>query len=172
MTRRPTTDEYAPDYAAYIDLVPGDDVLQVLADQQSTTLGVLRGLAEERFAQRYAPDKWSVAELVGHVIDTEWVMTSRALWFARGAAGPLPSMEQDEFAAMARSGERSPRSLIAEYEHLRSADLVLFRSFDQAALDRRGVASGAEVSVRALLFEIAGHERHHMHVLRERYLGA
>ena len=170
MPRRPAPDEYAPYYAHYVNLVPGDDVLAVLAEQRRSTLGVLRGIADERFGDRYAEGKWSIAELVGHVIDTEWVMSHRALWFARGGPGPLPSMEQDDFVAAARSDARSAASLLTEYDHLRAANLALFASFDEEVLDRRGVASGAEVSVRALLFEIAGHERHHMTVLAERYL--
>ena len=166
---RPEADEYAPDYERYVSQVEGD-VLETLERQGAQTLALLGGLSEDAAGSRYEPGKWSVKELVGHVIDGERVFAYRALRFARGDATPLPGFDQDPYVAAANSDARTLASLAEEFGHVRAATLALLRSLDPEAWARRGTANDAEVSVRALAYIIAGHEAHHVRVLRERYL--
>jgi hypothetical protein len=168
--RRPTPDEYFEYYDMYIRLVPDGDIIDILKEQLASTVGFLETIPHEKADFRYAPDKWSTKEVIGHIIDAEWVFTSRALWFARGDRQPLPGMEQDEFMAGANYGEWELSSLIEEYRHLRSAGILLFDSFNEEVLDRTGTASDYDFTVRSFPYIIAGHERHHVQVLKERYL--
>ena len=167
---RPSPDEYAPYYHKYVCLVPAGDVLVTLAEQGVAAGDLWAGLDETRAGRRYEAGKWSVKEVVGHLLDTERVFALRALWFARGDGGPLPSMEQDEWVTEGRFDARRIADLAAEYAVLRRTSLLLFRNFDASVLGRRGVASGREITVRAFPWLIAGHERHHLDILRERYL--
>lgn len=167
---RPGTDEYAPYYATYIDRVPDGDIVGTLERQLGETLALLRAIPEQRGAHRYAPGKWSIKDVIGHVVDTERVMAYRALRMARGDQTPLASFDQEPWVAIARFDERSIASLVTEFEHVRWSTLDLFRSLDAGALLRRGTANGVSFTPRALAYIIAGHERHHVSVLRERYL--
>lgn len=168
--QRPTTDEYAEYFDRYISKVPDEDIIEILKEQFASSLELYSNVPDALENYRYAPEKWSLKQVVGHIIDAEWVFTYRALRFARGDQTPLPGMDQDVFMAGANFEARSFESVTAEYKYLRSANLTLFESFDEAILDRTGNASGVDFSVRALLWLTAGHERHHIKVLRERYL--
>jgi uncharacterized damage-inducible protein DinB len=168
--RRPASAECHPHFHAYVDRVPEDHVIEVLERQLDETAALLEGLPAERGRHRYAPGKWSVHEVVGHVVDVERVFSLRALWFARGDARPLPGMEQDDFVAAGRFDARTLASLSGELRHVRLATLDLLRSFDEEILDRTGVASEVSFTVRAIAFILAGHEAHHVGVLRDRYL--
>lgn len=169
--RRPAPGEYAPFYETYVGKVPADaDVLELLASDHARSAELLRQARDETF--RYAEGKWSIREVVGHLIDSERVFSFRAAQFARGDATPLPGMDQEVWAAGSNAGERSLAELLAEWEAVRRATLALFQGLPEEAWDRRGVASGAEITVRALAAVILGHERHHRHVLRQRYLSA
>lgn len=168
-SRRPATDEYNTFYSTYVDKVGDGDILDILRDQLAAILDQLTGIPLERHDYRYAEGKWSVKEMVGHLLDTEWIFTYRALCIARGETQPLPGMDQDDYMAGANFAGRSMSSLLDELNHLRSANLALFASFGEAELDRRGTASGFPISVRALLYIIAGHMKHHLGVLEERY---
>ena len=168
--RRPEASEYAPFYAGYVKLVEGDDVLRALESQIAESLALLRGVTEEATFARYAPGKWSVREVVGHVIDGERIFAYRALRFARADKTPLPGFEENDYVPAARFERRRWPDLLEEWEAVRRATVLLFRGFDEEAWTRVGTASGKEMSVRALAFAIAGHERHHMGVLRTRYL--
>jgi uncharacterized damage-inducible protein DinB len=167
---QPDSNEYAPYYGKYLALVPAGDVVETLSRQLDETLSLLRGLSEDQAASRYAPGKWSIKEVVGHVLDTERIFGHRAFRFARNDQQPLPGFEQDGYVATAAFGNRRLSDLADEFEHLRRANLCLFASLDETAWLRRGVASDNEVSVRALAFIMAGHEAHHMQIVRERYL--
>lgn len=167
---RPADTEFAPYYAGYVAQVPEGDLLATLRDQLRETLALVRALPEERGTHRYAPDKWSIKDVLGHIIDTERVMSYRALRIARGDTTPLPGFDQDLFVAHADSEARTLASLASELEHVRMATIALLEPMGDDALARRGVASDREVTTRGLAYIIAGHERHHVRILRERYL--
>jgi len=166
---RPVAPEYAPYYGRYIDKVPDGDLLRTLEDQGRETQAVLAGLSEAKALHRYAPGKWSVKEVIGHVTDTERVFSYRALRFARGDATALPGFDENAWVPAGSFDARSLADLAAELDAVRRATLALFRGLDAAALARRGTASDNAVSVRAIAWIIAGHERHHVALLHERY---
>jgi len=166
---RPVAAEYAPYYGRYIDKVPDGDLLRTLEDQGRETQAVLAGLSEAKALHRYAPGKWSVKEVIGHVTDTERVFSYRALRFARGDATALPGFDENAWVPAGSFDARSLADLAAELDAVRRATLALFRGLDAAALARRGTASDNAVSVRAIALIIAGHERHHVALLHERY---
>jgi uncharacterized damage-inducible protein DinB len=167
---QPQTNEYAPYYQKYIALVPEGDIVATLSRQLDDTLAFLRGLTEAQGNSRYAPGKWSIKELVGHIIDGERVFAHRALRFARNDQTPLPGFEQDDYVREGNFDNRRLSDLADEFEQVRRATLSLLRSFDDEAWLRRGAANDTEVSVRALVYIIAGHETHHKQILQERYL--
>ena len=166
---RPVAAEYAPYYGRYIDKVPDGDLLRTLEDQGRETQAVLAGLSEAKALHRYAPGKWSVKEVIGHVTDTERVFSYRALRFARGDATTLPGFDENAWVPAGSFDARSLKDLAAELDVVRRATIALFRGLDAAALARRGTASDNAVSVRAIAWIIAGHERHHVALLHERY---
>jgi hypothetical protein len=167
---RPSPDEYAPYFGRYIDEVPSGDVLETLQRQMAEAQALLHGIPESRALHRYAPGKWSIKEVVGHVSDTERIFTYRALCFARSERAPLPGFEEDEYVAAAGFDTRPLSDLARELGSVRVATLALFRGLSDEALLRRGTANARPYSVRAIAYIIAGHERHHARVLRERYL--
>jgi len=168
---RPAPGEYDPYYQPYLDLVPArvTDVLSHLKRQGVATMNLMKGLDDERAEYRYAPGKWSVKEILGHLIDTERVFAFRALWIARGEPAAQPGMDQDRWAATADAHRRSLVELWREQHVCRTDHVYLFRSLAPADVGRTGIANGAPVSVRALPWIIAGHEKHHLNVLKERY---
>ena len=166
----PDRTEAAEYYFTYIDQVPGGDIGQTLEAQLGETLALLHGISEEDSLRRYAPDKWSIRELVSHVNDTERVFLFRAFWFARGFDSPLPSFDQNTAAAAAGADERTWRSHVDEFRAVRTATLAFFQNLPADAWARRGVASGNPFTVRALAYITAGHVTHHTKILRERYL--
>jgi hypothetical protein len=145
-------------------------VVETLERQLGETLALLGGLSEEQAGARYEPGKWSVKELVGHVVDTERIFAYRALRFARGDRTPIPGFEQDPYVAGGNFDARTLRDLADEFACVRRATVALLRHLGEDAWRRTGTASDNEVSVRALAHIIAGHELHHLNVLRERYL--
>ena len=166
---RPASDEYAAYYGTYIGKVPDTDVLTLMQAQGEKTLTLLAPLSESRAAYRYAPGKRSVKQVLGHVIDGERLFAHRALAIARCDPADQPSMDQEIWMAGADFDARSMGSLCDEYRAVRTATLALFRSFDAKVALRRGKASGNPFSVRALVWTVAGHELHHLGILRERY---
>lgn len=171
-TSRPAATEYAPNYEKYISLVPGDDILSVLAAQLPQMAATFSGRSERDGNFRYAPDKWSVKEVVGHLTDTERIMAYRALRIARGDQTPISGFEQDDYVRGGRFNPRKLADLVAEFADVRMANLAFFRSLDADAWSARGVANKSEVTVRALAFIIAGHVFHHRGILEERYFPA
>ena len=168
---RPDPSEYAPYYAGYIAAVPDGELLATLERQLEDTTGALVGLPASRGNFAYAPGKWSIKEVLCHVADAERVFAYRVLRFARGDATPLASFDEKVWAPHSGAADRTLDDLIEELRVVRSATLVLLRHLPAEAPLRRGTASGKEVSVRALAWIITGHERHHLRILRERYLG-
>jgi hypothetical protein len=166
----PDPNEYAPYYGRYIALVSGSDILDALAHQAVSTEAYLKALPASKSDFRYAPGKWSVKEVVAHVIDSERVFAYRALSFARGDAAQLPGFEQDDWMKELSLGDVSLESLIDEYKDVRGSTVHLLGHLSPDAWKRRGTASGNPVTVRALAYIIAGHELHHLKVLREKYV--
>jgi DinB family protein len=167
---RPDASEYAPHYETYVSKVPNGNLLEILEDQRRETQGLLAEIPEGRAIYRYAPGKWSIKEVVGHVTDAERVFSYRALRFARADETPLPGFDEKAYAPAGRFDARALLDLAVELDAVRRATIALFTGLEPAALARRGTANAKEISVRALAYIIAGHERHHLEVLRERYL--
>jgi hypothetical protein len=166
---RPQTGEYNPYYDRYISLVKADDVVAQLERQVPATVTLFQS-ASAKADFRYAPGKWTVKEMVGHVNDTERIMTYRALRIARGDQTPLAGFEQDDYIRDGNFGQRTLADLIEEFADVRKATVHLFRHVDAEIAARRGTANGDAVSVRALAYIIAGHELHHRQILEEKYL--
>lgn len=167
---RPAPNEYAPYYGRYIALVPDGPIVETLRDQIVETTTFLASLPEAKGDHRYQPGKWSVKEVIGHMIDSERVFSYRALRFARRDETPLPGFEQDDYVPAGAFGRRTLRDLIEEFRAVREATVLLYRHLDEEALSRSGIANENRMSVRALAWSIAGHERHHARVIRELYL--
>jgi hypothetical protein len=168
---RPRMDEYAPAFAGYVARIgEGEEIVAVLAKQLDQVLDLIERLGH-RGDYRYAPGKWSVKELVGHLSDTERVFAYRALHIARGDSSPLESFEEDDYVAEQRAGDRTLADLTSEWSVVRRATLALLQNLPPAAWARRGSVGGHSTSVRALTYVIAGHTRHHLEVLEARYTG-
>jgi hypothetical protein len=167
---RPASNEAAPYYFTYINRVDQDDVVNALETQLEETVSFLSTVSEEKSMHRYAPDKWSLRELMNHVNDTERLFVFRALWFARGFEEPLPSFDQNIAVAGAGADAVSWSDLISEFRALRQATLAFFRSLPADAWSRAGIASDNPFTVRALAFITAGHVSHHIDVMRRLYL--
>jgi uncharacterized damage-inducible protein DinB len=166
----PGSDEAAPYYFTYIDRIASDDIVDVLASQLEQVPAFLSQISEEKSLHRYAPEKWSIRQVLNHVNDTERAFAFRALWFGRGFSEPLASFDQNIAANGARADDYSWASHAADFHDIRRATLSFFRNLPEDAWLRKGVASGNSVTVRALAYIIAGHLSHHMAVLQERYL--
>ncbi len=169
---RPAVDEHAAYYKLYIALVPDGDIVATLSAQGRETAAMLSRLSEAQGDYRYAAGKWTVKEVVGHVIDTERIFIYRALRFARGDRTPIPGYEQDDYVRNAGSGARTLKNLIEEFEAVRRATVLFFAGLSSEAWSRRGIANHYEMSVRAAAWVIAGHEIHHRRALEEKYLAA
>ena len=167
---RPEISEYASYYGTYVQLVPEEDILRAMKLQLEETLQFFRTLPESAGNKRYAPDKWSIKEVIGHMIDAERVFAQRALFFARKCASRLPGYEQEEWTAAATFGEAALKDLISEFELVRRSNIYFFQGLSEEAWTRRGIASDCEFTVRSLAYITLGHERHHMKILRSRYL--
>src|SRR6266446_3985126 len=168
---RPQAGEYNPYYDRYISLVGSDDIVKLLEQQAPQTAAHFK-TADAKADYRYAPGKWSVKEVLGHVNDTERIMAYRALRIARGDQTPLAGFEQDDYVRGGNFAERTLANLAQEFGLVRAATIALFRSLQKDAWQRRGVANKNEVSVRALAFIVAGHALHHRLILEERYFPA
>jgi hypothetical protein len=170
MSTAPERGEAAEYYFKYIDLVPPGDIRHTLDAQSDEILALLSGISSERSDFRYAPDKWTIREVVSHITDTERVFVFRAFWFARGFDTELPSFDEKIAGAGAAADQRTWQSLIDEFRAVRAASIALFLGLPPAAWTRRGIASGNPFSVRALAYLTAGHVAHHAAIIRDRYL--
>ena len=166
---RPAPSEHPAEFADYFASIEGDDVRPTLLSQPEEMQRLLAPLPEDRGLHRYAPGKWTIKGVVGHVCDLERILTYRTLRFARGDETPLATFDDDRYVSVADFDSRPLRDLLREFASIRAATSTLFDSFDEAALGRFGVARGFRVGVRALAWLIAGHVRHHLTLLRERY---
>jgi hypothetical protein len=169
---RPAAGEYLEYYGRYIALVPENDALEALERSQAEVLPFLRGLSEAQGQLRYAPDKWSIKQMLGHVADSELVLVYRALRIARADQTPLPGFDENDYVKAATFDRQPYSELVDRLESEQRATLAMFRGLDAEAWTRTGVANNHVISVRALAYIIAGHARHHRNIIRERYLGA
>ena len=167
---RPDPSEYASFFSEYIAGVPEGDVLQVLAGQVDDFARLLAGVPESKGDFAYAPGKWTLKEMLGHVVDSERVFTYRALRFGRGDPAPLTGFDEKTWVPTSGAKDRTIADLLAEFAAVRAATMALFRHLPPEAATRRGVANNNEVTVRALAWIVAGHALHHERIARERYL--
>jgi hypothetical protein len=170
MNGQPDRDEAAEYYFTYIDKVPAGDIREILAAQLPETLRLLGDIPEDRSLFRYAPDKWSIREVLSHINDSERVFVFRALWFARGFDTPLPSYDQNIAIAAARADDQPWAAYVDEFRSVREATITFFGNLPDVAWMRRGIASDNPFTVRALAYIVAGHLEHHLRILRERYV--
>lgn len=168
---RPGPDDLPDYYLTYLDRVPAHTtaVLPALQAQLQELVERTGGLPEERQRHRYAPDKWTVREVVGHLLDTERVFQLRALWFARGAESPQPGFDENRWGRASRVGDLPMGAILEEYRAVRTSSLLLFRNLGPEALARHGEANGRRFKVGALAWFLLAHEAHHLGILRERY---
>ena len=167
--RRPERTEASDYYFTYIDQVPDGDVCDIMEQQGRDVDALLKRIDDHTSLHRYAPDKWSIREVIGHLNDTERLFVFRAFWFARGFDSPLPSFDQNQAITGARADERTWTDVHHEFSAIRAATVPFFRALAPDAWDRRGVASGKEFSVRALAYMVAGHTAHHVALFKSKY---
>jgi hypothetical protein len=169
-TGLPEVHEYDAYYASYVELAGVGPIVETLQRQRGETLALLADLTEEQAVHRYAPGKWSIKEVIGHLLHTERVFVYRALCFARGEPQAQPGFDQDDYVSAGEFDARSVSSLASEYEAVRGATVALFRGLGSRAWRATGSANRVAFSVRALAYIIAGHEAHHLSIVRRRYL--
>ena len=169
MIGRPGDDEAAAFYFTYINQVPGENVLEFLEQQLEQSAALFSGISEDKSLYRYAPDKWSIRQLLNHVSDTERAFAFRALWFARGFSDPLPDYDQHIAVSGAEADRISWAKHCEEFRQVRLSTVSLLTNLPPEAWMRRGTASNRQFSVRAVAYIAAGHVSHHLDVLRERY---
>ncbi len=167
--QKPEKGTYPDYFDHYLTLIEHENVLEGLEKQLQLTRNFLTEIPIEKESYRYAEGKWSIKELVGHVIDTERIMAYRALAIARGERQPLPGFDENAYAENSNAGSRTMLSLIDEYTSLRKANLLLYGTFNYAMLNTNGIANGREVTPQAIISITLGHELHHLAILRERY---
>lgn len=168
--QRPEKNEYAPFYETYVSLVPETNILAALEQQIEQTRALLTGISEEKSLFQYAPDKWSIRGVIGHMIDGERVFSYRALTFARGDIVQLAGFDENEYAQEAEFDQIPLADLITEFLALRTANVQMFKHLNTRAWSRDGIASNNRVTVLALAYIMVGHVRHHSKILQERYL--
>jgi uncharacterized damage-inducible protein DinB len=166
----PEHTEASPYYFKYIDRISSGDVVEELSNQREEALELFSRISEDKSLHRYAPEKWSIRQVLNHVNDTERVFLFRALWFARGFDTPLPSYDQEVSTTMARGDEVPWAKHVEEFDGVRRTTVDFFRNLPADAWMRSGIASDNPFTVRALAYITAGHAAHHMAILREKYL--
>lgn len=168
--KRPQPNEYPSFYKNYIDNVKTDNIIKELRDQVLDIQAIISEIPEDKEDYAYADGKWTIKEIIGHIIDTERVFGYRAMRFARKDKTPLPGYDENFYVANANFSKQTLYSLGHEFAIVREANLALFKTWDEDTLSQMGIANKLDVSVRSLLFMIAGHATHHMNVIKERYL--
>lgn len=169
---RPQPNEYDPYYEMYVSLVPEDRIVPVLAAQPAELEAMFADMPDERGTYAYAEGKWTIKELLGHLIDGERMFAYRVLRISRGDKTPIEGFEQDGYIENAYANERSFKDLLHEFSIVREANVMLFNHLKKEAWTRTGTANDVEISVRALIWIMAGHVRHHVAILNERYLAS
>lgn len=168
--KRPENTEYAEFYAGYVSQVEGANIIEALEKQHEEMDVLFSGIAEERGTYAYEPGKWTIKQLLGHLIDGERVFSYRALRFARGDKTELPGFDQDPYVANGNANNISMDDLLDEFLALRKSNIIFFKNLSEEAWSRTGTASSNEITVRALAFIMVGHVAHHVKILKQRYL--
>ncbi len=168
--QKPNVTEYAPYYQRYIDLITTDDIFSFFKQQTEEIVALFTNLSEEQASFRYAEGKWTIKELLAHIVDSERIFGYRVLAISRGEKNPLPGFAENEYVKNGKYENRSLQSFLSEYSYLSSANLELFKSLDEEMHAQKGTASGKEVTARAILFVTIGHEKHHLEIIKSRYL--
>lgn len=168
--QKPNVTEYAPYYQRYIDLITTDDIFSFYKQQADEIVSMFTSLSEEQASFRYAEGKWTIKEVLAHIVDSERIFGYRVLAISRGDKNLLPGFAENEYVTNGKYQNRSLKSLLSEYSHLSSANLELFKSLDEEMLAQKGTASGKEVTAKAILFVTIGHEKHHLEIIKSRYL--
>ncbi|WP_436374920.1 DinB family protein [Cytobacillus sp. BC1816] len=172
MLKKPKSNEYAPYYEKYVSSVPEGDLLQILDEQIKETMNLVKDLNEDQAQFRYAPEKWTVKEVIGHITDTERIMSYRLLCIGRGDLAKLPGYDDNEYVKNGQFNRFSIRELVEQLSYVRQNTIALLKSLDDESLLRRGNANGTEVTARAIAYIIAGHELHHRTLIKDRYMAA
>lgn len=167
--KRPDKDEYGSFYQKYIDKLGPGNIIDILRGQRDEVVTLIQSLDEEKALYRYDKGKWTIKEVIGHLLDNERVFSYRALSISRNDPEDLPGYDQEQYVKAANFNDRSLPNLREEYENLRNSNISLFNSFTEQIINRRGIANNYSMSVRAIPFIIAGHERHHLKLLESRY---
>jgi hypothetical protein len=167
---RPAISEYNPKYRRYVDLVPESDICAALEQQLCKTVEFLNQVPAHMADYRYAPDKWTIREVVGHILDTERILGFRLLSFARGDINPLEVADQDLYVRTGGFGGYPLEAWVEQFSLIRKSNIAMVRRLPPEAWERTGTVSGLPISVRAIAYFIAGHERHHLRIIREQYL--
>lgn len=170
MIKRPDKNDYPSFYETYIRLIQNEDVLLLLENQEMAFHAFVKDISPEKGDYRYAEGKWSLKEVVGHIVEVERIMAYRALAISRGDEQSLPGMDENQYIARSNYSQRDFNSLAEEFSLVRKGNIIMIRSFSEEMLNRVGIANGGRISVRALVYIIAGHLDHHVQVIRDRYL--
>ncbi|MFP7495233.1 DinB family protein [Terribacillus saccharophilus] len=172
MQKKPNETEYPAYYQDYMKLVPEGNIVALYKEQERQTINLLQGLTDEQACFAYDSGKWTIKELIGHLTDTERILSYRLLTIARGDMTPLPGFDEDAYVQQAKFTEMTVASLLAQYRAVRASTISLLESLNEQDLIRQGMANGHVTSVRALAYIMLGHERHHHHILHERYFAS
>lgn len=172
MQTRPGKNEYAPYYSTYVNQVPEGELTAILSQQIEETLNLVQDISDSQALFKYAPEKWSIKEVVGHIADTERIMGYRVLAIARGETVSLPGYNDTEYVSNALFDKQSLNDLLQNLVIVRQSTLHLIKNLTDEALVRRGLANNSEVTVRALVTIISGHELHHRQIIKDRYIGS
>ncbi|MCK9211551.1 MAG: DinB family protein [Ignavibacteriaceae bacterium] len=168
--QKPEVTEYAPYHQRYIDLINTDDIFSFFKLQSEETVSLFKNINEVQASFRYAEGKWMMKEVLAHIVDSERIFGYRALAISHGEKNPLPGFAENEYVTNGKYQNRSLQSLLNEYAHLSSANLELFKTLDDEMLSQKGTASGKEITAKAIIFVTIGHEKHHLDIIKTRYL--
>ncbi|MFS0562258.1 DinB family protein [Terribacillus sp. 179-K 1B1 HS] len=172
MQEKPSKTEYPAYYQDYMNLVPEGNIVALLKEQERQTTNLLQGLTDEQASFAYDAGKWTIKEMIGHLTDTERILSYRLLTVARGDMTPLPGFDEDSYVEQAKFTQMTVASLLAQYRAVRASTIALVESLSDQDWIRQGMANGHVTSVRALAYMMLGHERHHHHILHDRYFAS
>jgi len=167
---RPNPGDYDPYFERYIKLIEGDDIIKILYEQNKITRELINSISDYKGNYRYADSKWTIKEVIGHILDSERILAYRALSLARGEKKSLPGFDHEDYVREGNFNSRELLELSFEFKLLRESNLLQFKNFSEDMLCKKGFADEASVTVLALLYIIGGHEKHHLNVLEEKYL--